>query len=281
MRPLGPLARPSARRPAPAWALRRCPRRRSSGLASSPTLTIVPAGAKAAAQGNHPSADSIATVINWAYRGKYEGGDDLAWCGERHLLSGRRTTAAQVAALLGRCDGEDPSELLLLALGRAPQIDLAEDHCLLGTIHVQRLPQPGSCEIGMFSVDPDQQGQGTGRRLLAAAEQRAVECFGARTLVMHVLEGRGAIQDWYERCGYSVVAGAPKVPFPFDADTLSTPVVPAETLLFVRLEKQTAEDPVRRQGYPFEDYEAAAQHEREQAWARACEEKLRRDGDGG
>ena len=241
------------------------------------------AGAKAAAQGSHPSAESIATVINWAYRGKYEGGDDLAWCGERHLLSGRRTTAAQVAALLGRCDGEDPSELLLLALGRAPQIDLAEHHRLLGTIHVQRLPQPGSCEIGMFSVDPDQQGQGTGRRLLAAAEQRAVECFGARTLVMHVLEGRGAIQDWYERCGYSVVAGAPKVPFPFDADTLSTPVVPAETLLFLRLEKQMAEDPLgrRQEGYPFEDYEAAAQHEREQAWARACEEKLRRDGDGG
>jgi GNAT superfamily N-acetyltransferase len=181
-------------------------------------------------------------VINWAYRGKHPGGDQLAWTGERHLLSGKRTTVEQLEAMLQRCDVPRPCELMLLALGADDVTDKGGKTSgggskILGTVHVQKLEQHGECEIGMFSVDPDQQGRGVGGMLLHHAETFAGDFFAARTLVMHVLEGRNEIQAWYERCGYSVASGAPKRPFPFNPNTLSVPLVPKEDLNFLRLEK--------------------------------------------
>lgn len=242
-----------------------------SGGSDRSEVSVVRAGAGAAARAEHPSAAVIARVVNWAYRGKHVDGDRMAWTGERHLLVGKRTTADEIEELLERCDAPQPSEQLLLALdkrtGRASSTDL------LGTVHVQKLPQCGECEIGMFSVDPDVQGRGLGGLLLRHAERIAADSFEARTLVMHVLEGRSEIQDWYERCGYSAVPDAPKLPFPFGHDALSAPLVPKDTLNFLRLEKvlqKAAESPA---GYPFEDYETAAQYEREEAWIRGCQQK--------
>lgn len=208
-----------------------------------PRLRVVRAGAAAAGAGKHPSAAAIATVVNWAYRGKHPGGDQLAWTGERHLLSGKRTTVEQLEAMLLRCDAPRPCEVMLLALVAD---DMTTDgggnftggrSKVLGTVHVQKLQHHGECEIGMFSVDPDQQGRGVGGMLLHHAETLAGDFFAAHKLVMHVLEGRNEIQAWYERCGYSVASGAPKIPFPFNPNTLSVPLVPKEMLNFLRLEK--------------------------------------------
>jgi GNAT superfamily N-acetyltransferase len=276
---------------------RRCVHNRASSSASaSSRIRVARAGAAAVDAGEHPSTAAIARVVNWAYRGKHSDGDALAWTGERHLLSGKRTTADELDAVLERCDAPRPSELLLLALAE----DTAGAGNILGTVHVQKLPRPGECEIGMFSVDPDQQGRGVGGLLLRHAETLAVDSFAAHVLVMHVLEGRIEIQSWYERCGYAVATGVPKIPFPFGPDALSAPAdgVAKETVKFLRLEKSLHEsadsdlDSTPNQslrdgvvaagsppapGYPFEAYETAAQYEREQAWALACEQKLRED----
>eukprot|EP01043_Picozoa_sp_COSAG02_P080921 COSAG02_NODE_19484_length_879_cov_1.498718_1_plen_237_part_10 len=221
------------------------------------TVRVVKAGAAAATAREHPSAATISSVINWAYRGKHASGDSLAWTGERHLLSGKRVTTNELEAMLERCDTPLACDALLLAL-----VNHATDGCsstngggetVVGTVHVHKLCQPGVCEIGMFSVDPDQQGRGIGGVLLHQAESFARDTFDAHTLVMHVLEGRKEIQAWYERCGYSAALGAPKVPFPFGPDALSAPLVAKETLNFLRLEKCIRETAAST-GYPFDDY---------------------------
>jgi GNAT superfamily N-acetyltransferase len=253
-------------------------KRRCSSAATPAAVRVVRAGAAAAAAAEHPSGAAIASVINWAYRGKHAEGDPLAWTGERHLLSGKRVTTEELEATLERCDAPRPREMLLLALADDPTGGGSSTKGagrIVGTVHVHKLRQQGMCEIGMFSVDPDQQGRGIGGVLLHHAETFARDSFAADTLVMHVLEGRNEIQAWYKRCGYSAVPGAPKTPFPFGPDALSTPLVAKETLNFLRLEKpasirETATAPV---GYPFDDYETAAQYEREQAWTRSCEQK--------
>jgi ribosomal protein S18 acetylase RimI-like enzyme len=194
------------------------------------------------------SASAIAQVVNWAYRGKYVEGDARAWTGERHLLAGVRTTAADIASLVQRTNAAGSREVMLLALsddGGQPTPGLPlkpPTMALLGTVHVQCLGvHPPACEAGMFSVDPDRQSAGVGGQLLAAAEQAAVD-LGARSVVLHVLEGRDELQDWYERCGYAVVPSAPMVPFPVDAGC-GVPRVPAETLRFLRMEKPVVQQP--------------------------------------
>ena len=59
-------------------------------------------------------AAAAATVANWAYRGKHAE-DTKAWTGERHLLSGIRTTAESVGALIARSvENGDADEVVLV-----------------------------------------------------------------------------------------------------------------------------------------------------------------------
>ena len=68
-----------------------------------------------------PSAEAIAAGVNWAYRGKHANGDGpAAWTGERHLLSGVRTSSADITALLQRSAAFGADETLLLAVATQP-----------------------------------------------------------------------------------------------------------------------------------------------------------------
>ena len=58
--------------------------------------------------------------------------------------------------------------------------------------------------LGMLSVDPDLQGAGLGRRLIASAESEARNRFGADRMEMTVIAQRRELIDWYVRCGYQL-----------------------------------------------------------------------------
>ncbi len=91
---------------------------------------------------------------------------------------------------------------------------------------------PNEAEIGMFSVDPDQQSQGIGRKLLDQAESFAREKLGAKTTVMHVIDIREDLLTWYARMGYEKTGV--KVPFPVGANCGE----PKMELQFERIEKK-------------------------------------------
>lgn len=170
-------------------------------------------------------ADAIARVVNWAYRGKYQQNDRNAWTGERHLLSGIRTTPDAVREQITR-GRPDQSEALLLA---RTDVDT-----VVGTVSVKAV-RPGVAEIGMLSVDPDLQSQGVGSVLLSAAERRA-EAFGAETFEMFVIDCRAELLRWYSRKGYTPCTDDRRVPFPVDAG-VGTPRADVGTLQFIRVVK--------------------------------------------
>jgi ribosomal protein S18 acetylase RimI-like enzyme len=60
----------------------------------------------------------------------------------------------------------------------------------------------GVAWFGTFAVEPKQQGRGVGRRLLAEAEERAADAFGALAMEMTVLAQQEALIGWYERLGF-------------------------------------------------------------------------------
>ena len=168
-------------------------------------------------------AAAAATVANWAYRGKHAE-DTKAWTGERHLLSGIRTTEKNVGALIARSvENGDADEVVLLAKREA---------ATLGTVHVKRLAHD-KAEIGLFSVDPDEQGLGIGSKLLDAAEAHARDKMGVSRASVWVISVRDDLIAWYERRRYTRTGGT--APFPV-GEGVGEVLVPGP-LEFVGLEK--------------------------------------------
>lgn len=130
-------------------------------------------------------APTIVRLVNGAYRGE---GDAHGWTSERDLVTGARTDARRLAALLAR-----PSSVVLVA---------EREGKILGCVHLQRDDASDACELGMFSVDIREQAAGIGRALLARAEWHARDAMGARTMVMHVVSIRSELLAYYERRGY-------------------------------------------------------------------------------
>lgn len=196
---------------------------------------VVQATAEAAA--HIAGAAEIAEVVNWAYRGKDATRDARAWTGERHLLSGIRTTADAVEETLGRCRTLGPAQESLLVALRAEADTSSES--LAGSIHVRRASGPGEveliAELGMFAVDPDLQGEGIGLALLRAAEVCARDEIRASVAAMWVLNGRRELIDWYRRCGYKEVPGET---MPFPPGTQFGEPRGADPLSFARLQKR-------------------------------------------
>lgn len=185
---------------------------------------------------NGALAERMTTVVNWAYRGKGDSGDSSnAWTTERHLLSGIRTTAADVDAMLSAAREVGPANRALFVARLAAESENDDEVSrVVGTIQVERSDDGSEAEIGLFSVDPDLQGSGMGSNLLRAAEWHAATVMGAKTAVLWVITSRADLRRWYEtRCGY--VATERTAPFPTDANVgMPKPGVMIE---FVRLEK--------------------------------------------
>ena len=81
------------------------------------------------------------------------------------------------------------------------------------SIAIRRSPGRDSCYFGMLAVDPDRQGRGIGRRLVAAVEARA-RAAGCVALEITVIHLRASLIAWYERLGYRRTGRVE--PFPSD-----------------------------------------------------------------
>jgi ribosomal protein S18 acetylase RimI-like enzyme len=174
------------------------------------TLTFRLAGA-----GDVPA---IVELVDSAYRGE---ASRAGWTTEADLLDGQRTDARAVAEIVA-----DPGGVMLLA---------EADGELAGCCQLER-HAPAEAYFGMFSVRPAAQGQGWGGQILAKAERLARAEWGARTMVMTVLEPRRDLVGWYERRGYRLTGESR--PFPYGDERFGIPR--RGDLSFVVLEKPLA-----------------------------------------
>jgi ribosomal protein S18 acetylase RimI-like enzyme len=166
----------------------------------------------------HGDIPAIVELVDSAYRGETS---RAGWTTEADLLDGQRTDAQAVAEIVA-----SPGRVLLLA---------EADGVLAGCCQLERRP-PAEAYFGMFSVRPAAQGQGWGSQILSEAERLARAEWGAKTMVMTVLELRRDLIGWYERRGYRLTGESR--PFPYGNERFGIPRRP--DLSFVVLEKPLA-----------------------------------------
>jgi len=125
-----------------------------------------------------PDAEAIAELVNRAF------------LVERFFVEGDRTSAAEISRLL------DAGAFLLAETGGR----------LVACVYVERRGERGY--FGMLSVDPSRQGEGLGRLLVDAAEDRGRR-LGCRVMEIHVVDLRRELPPLYRRLGYVEVGTEP------------------------------------------------------------------------
>lgn len=129
------------------------------------------------------NAEQIANLVNSAYRGE---SSKRGWTTEADLLGGQRTDAARIRECILR-----PHSVIILVLN--------VNH-ILGCVHVEQVGR--ECHLGMITVEPQYQGVGLGKKIVAAAEQFALEKWKSEAISMSVITLRTELISWYERRGY-------------------------------------------------------------------------------
>lgn len=153
---------------------------------------------------------AIHAIIERAYRGDTARG---GWTHEADLVTGARTDLDSLTAIVI----DSSQDLLILFEGDAP----------LGCVNVADLGQNRSY-LGLLCVEPERQGDGLGRELLAAAEHYARGRLGAATIKMTVLVQRTELIAYYERRGWRRTGERRPFPVamdpPFVMDVLAKPL---------------------------------------------------------
>ena len=169
-----------------------------------------------AAEADYPAVIGLA---NRAYRGT---GPEASWNVE-NVIEGQRIDES----------------LLRDDLAASPEAQLllwhANDGALLGCVRLEPLLQHeplGAWYLSLLAVDPRQQKQQLGRRMLAAAEAYTQAC-GATRIRMSVLHVRDTLIAWYFRRGYTLTGETE--PFPYGDNRFGHPL--RDDLHFVILEK--------------------------------------------
>lgn len=158
-------------------------------------------------------AAMIAALVNSAYRGD---SSRQGWTTEANLLEGARISAAGVQQLILAED------TVILLCCRAQDV--------IGCVQLQKTAD--AAYLGMFVVNPLEQGNGIGKQFMLAAEAVAQELWGVHKMWMTVITLRSELIAFYERRGY-VRTGRFK-PFPVDAEDH---IFLVENLQFEELEK--------------------------------------------
>lgn len=152
-------------------------------------------------------------LINRAYRGE---ASKKGWTTEANLLEGDlRTDENSLSELMAR-----EHAVILVFRGKTDEIT----GCVFLEKHDTRL------YLGMLSVDPEQQAQGIGKQMLAAAAEHARQN-GCHSIYMRVLSQRSELIAWYERHGYCHTGETQ--PYAGDAKF----GIPTEPLVFTIMEK--------------------------------------------
>ena len=137
---------------------------------------------------------ALHALVERAYRGDSA---RRGWTHEADLLGGQRTDLAALEAMLA-----DPAQRLLV---------FRDNEALIACVLLADRGS-GLAYLGMITVDPDRQGTGFGRLLLAAAEDHAASDFAASRIEMTVIVQRPELIAWYERRGYRLTGE--RRPFP-------------------------------------------------------------------
>ena len=129
-------------------------------------------------------APAIVELVNRAYRGD---ASRKGWTTEADIIGGEiRILQPQLEELM-----RQPGAVFLLAR--------SENGELAGSVYLH--PEGENLYLGMLSVDPGIQAQGTGKQLMQAAEDHARKR-GCRRIYMRVIHLRKELIAWYERRGY-------------------------------------------------------------------------------
>lgn len=164
--------------------------------------------------------DAVVALVESAYRGE---SSRVGWTTEAHLLEGQRTDTEAISSVVAA-----PDARVTLA------VDAATGE-LLGCCQLERR-EAGVVYFGTFAVRPGLQGGGVGKRLLAEAERRAREEWGAHTMEMTVIAQREDLIAWYVRRGYRSTGETR--PFPYGNERFGRPLRP--DLEFLVLAKDLA-----------------------------------------
>ncbi|KAG0228887.1 hypothetical protein BGW42_001897 [Actinomortierella wolfii] len=163
----------------------------------------------------------IHTVINKAYR--TEGG----WTTEAHLVKEERISLEELETTL--LDKVNPVLLAYDSETDQPlgtlQIETYEHYPDFGAYtgnghvntYVDTVPKEKQAVLGLFSVHPEQQSRGIGRKLVEAALQHIKTVMNRTHAIVYVIVQRPELIAWYNRLGF--VDYGEKMQFP-DASRL-------------------------------------------------------------
>ncbi|MFJ1566229.1 GNAT family N-acetyltransferase [Streptomyces erythrochromogenes] len=145
----------------------------------------------------------LVVLVESAYRGD---ASRAGWTTEADYLDGQRTDPDGVRAVIDSEDG------VLLVVERSGG--------LVACCHIEH--RGDHAYFGMFAVRPGLQGGGLGKEILAEAERRARETWGAREMRMTVVNVREELIAYYVRRGYRRTGELS--PFPYGDERFGIPL---------------------------------------------------------
>ncbi|MBZ9594390.1 MULTISPECIES: GNAT family N-acetyltransferase [Streptomyces] len=145
----------------------------------------------------------LVALVESAYRGD---ASRAGWTTEADYLDGQRTDPDGVRAVIAGRDG------VLLVVERAGE--------LVACCHIEH--RGDHAYFGMFAVRPGLQGAGLGKEILAEAERRARDTWGAAEMRMTVVNVREELIAYYVRRGYRRTGELS--PFPYGDERFGIPL---------------------------------------------------------
>ena len=143
----------------------------------------------------------VGRLVESAYRGD---SSRAGWTTEADLLIGDRIDAAELLTKI-----TEPHGAVILV-----HDETNSDNDLLACFELlQNNDVDLTGYFGLFAVDPQRQGGGIGRAVLAEAERYAREEWGLKRLEMRVIWIRGELIDWYVRRGWTKTETTSKFPY--------------------------------------------------------------------